>query len=127
MSRPHSDWFVGPGALTGAPVAASGMRLTGRLIPDHKTIADFRKDNGGAIRQSASGLLRSVAPWADRVQRGDQRQQVQGGEQPGQELHSRQDGPAHGADWHIASFRWKRQLGRFRIEADIAPIYVYTA
>jgi len=23
----------------------------GRLVPDHKTIADFRKDNGGAIRQ----------------------------------------------------------------------------
>ena len=42
---------VGPGALTGASVAASGTRLTGRLVPDHKTIADFRKDNGGAIRQ----------------------------------------------------------------------------
>jgi transposase/macrodomain Ter protein organizer (MatP/YcbG family) len=27
------------------------MWLTGRLIPDHKTIADFRKDNGGAIKQ----------------------------------------------------------------------------
>src|SRR5919199_2509451 len=26
------------------------MWLTGRLIPDHKTIADFRKDNGRAIR-----------------------------------------------------------------------------
>jgi len=25
------------------------MWLTGRLMPDHKTIADFRKDNGGAI------------------------------------------------------------------------------
>src|ERR1700693_6317105 len=25
--------------------------LTGRLAPDHKTIADFRKDNGRAIRQ----------------------------------------------------------------------------
>ena len=24
--------------------------LTSRLVPDHKTIADFRKDNGGAIR-----------------------------------------------------------------------------
>jgi len=29
--------------------------LTGRLIPDHKTIADFRKDNGGAVL----GFLRS--------------------------------------------------------------------
>jgi transposase len=27
------------------------MWLTGRLVPDHKTIADFRKDNGGAIRK----------------------------------------------------------------------------
>ena len=27
------------------------MWLTGRLIPDHKTIADFRKDNGPAIRK----------------------------------------------------------------------------
>jgi len=27
------------------------MWLTGRLIPDHKTIADFRKDNGNAIRE----------------------------------------------------------------------------
>src|SRR5260221_9619376 len=26
------------------------MWLTGRLAPDHKTIADFRKDNGGALR-----------------------------------------------------------------------------
>src|ERR671925_272881 len=28
-----------------------GMWLTGRLTPDHKTIADFRKDNGPAIKQ----------------------------------------------------------------------------
>ncbi len=27
------------------------MWLLGRLIPDHKTIADFRKDNGPALRQ----------------------------------------------------------------------------
>jgi len=27
------------------------MWLLGRLVPDHKTVADFRKDNGGAIRQ----------------------------------------------------------------------------
>jgi transposase len=27
------------------------MWLTGRLIPDHKTIADFRRDNGAAIRK----------------------------------------------------------------------------
>src|SRR5258705_4186779 len=27
------------------------MGLTGRLVPDHKTIADFRKDNGPAIKK----------------------------------------------------------------------------
>ena len=27
------------------------MWLTGRLVPDHKTIADFRKDNGPAIEK----------------------------------------------------------------------------
>src|SRR5262245_11026753 len=27
------------------------MWLLGRLVPDHKTIADFRKDNGGAIKK----------------------------------------------------------------------------
>src|SRR5690349_20878746 len=26
-------------------------RVTGRLVPDHKTIAEFRKDNGPAIRK----------------------------------------------------------------------------
>ena len=28
------------------------MWLTGRLVPDHKTIAEFRKDNGRAIRRA---------------------------------------------------------------------------
>jgi transposase len=27
------------------------MWLAGRLVPNHKTIADFRKDNGPAIRK----------------------------------------------------------------------------
>src|SRR5258708_17138071 len=27
------------------------MWLTGRVVPDHKTIADFRKDNGPAIKK----------------------------------------------------------------------------
>src|SRR6201987_421476 len=33
------------------------MWLTGRLAPDHKTIADFRKDNGGAIRQGCAKFI----------------------------------------------------------------------
>src|SRR6185369_10109134 len=32
------------------------MWLTGRLAPDHKSIADFRKDNGRAIRQVCARL-----------------------------------------------------------------------
>jgi len=33
------------------------MWLTGRLVPDHKTIADFRKDNGPAIREVCSQFV----------------------------------------------------------------------
>jgi len=33
------------------------MWLTGRLVPDHKTIADFRKDNGKAIRRVCSQFV----------------------------------------------------------------------
>ncbi|MGA9206502.1 MAG: IS1182 family transposase, partial [Terriglobales bacterium] len=39
------------------------MWLTGRLVPDHKTIADFRKDNGPAIRKVCArfvGLCRAM-------------------------------------------------------------------
>src|SRR5262249_51947395 len=37
------------------------MWLTGRLIPDHKTIADFRKDSGPGIKQSVCNLLNYAA------------------------------------------------------------------
>src|SRR6476469_7083021 len=72
----------------------------GRLAPDHKTIADFRKDNGAAIRKVCArfvalcrtmGLLHGSAVCG-------RRQQVQGGEQPRSELHPGQDGATHGAD-----------------------------
>jgi len=33
------------------------MWLTERLVPDHKTIADFRKDNGVAIRKICTGFV----------------------------------------------------------------------
>ena len=45
------------------------MWLTGRLVPDHKTIADFRKDNGPAIRRVCSqfvALCRQVGLLAAR-------------------------------------------------------------
>ncbi len=44
------------------------MWLTGRLVPDHKTIANFRKDNGPAIRKVCSqfvGLCRQLNLFAD--------------------------------------------------------------
>jgi transposase len=33
------------------------MWLTGRLVPDHKTIADFRKDNGAAIKRVCTQFI----------------------------------------------------------------------
>ena len=38
-------------AVGSMPVQRWVMWLTGRLVPDHKTFADFRKDNGSAIRE----------------------------------------------------------------------------
>ena len=32
------------------------MWLTGRLIPDHKTIADFRKASGAAIKRGLRAI-----------------------------------------------------------------------
>jgi transposase len=46
------------------------MWLTGRLVPDHKTIADFRKDNGGAIRRVCArfiALCRSIGLFAQEI------------------------------------------------------------
>ena len=40
------------------------MWLTCRLIPDHKTIADFRKDNSRAIRQVCARFVGCAARWA---------------------------------------------------------------
>jgi transposase len=65
------------------------MWLTGRLAPDHKTIADFRKDNGLALRKMRA--LRRTLPRDGSSQDGERRhrrQQVQGREQPRQELHA---------------------------------------
>src|SRR6476659_5199542 len=44
------------------------MWLTGRLVPDQKTIADFRKDNGPAIRKVCArlvGLCRTMGLFAE--------------------------------------------------------------
>jgi transposase len=39
------------------------MWLTGRLTPDFKTIADFRKDNGPAIRGAAASSSLYADSW----------------------------------------------------------------
>ena len=44
------------------------MWLMGRLVPDHKTIANFRKDNGSAIRKVCAqfvGLCRQLNLFVD--------------------------------------------------------------
>ena len=40
------------------------MWLTGRLAPDFKTIADFRKDNGPAIRAACRRSLSCAGGWS---------------------------------------------------------------
>ena len=68
------------------------MWLTERLAPDFKTIADFRRDNGPAIRQVCV-RVRAAVPSARALRastRRHRRQQVQGGQQPRQELHAAQ-------------------------------------
>ena len=68
------------------------MWLTGRLVPDHKTIADFRKDNGPAIKRVCAefvALCRKMGLLA-KSEGCDRRQQVQGGELARQQLRKRQ-------------------------------------
>ena len=68
--------------------------LLGRLVPDHKTIADFRKDNGLGLRQVCArfvALCREMGLLADGTRR-RRRQQVQVGQQPRPQLHEGQDG-----------------------------------
>ncbi len=90
------------------------MWLTGRLVPDHKTIADFRKglkdqelirginspENGPGDPQGVRPVCRLVPPAraVRRCQRGDRWRQVQGGPHAGQELHAGEDEAPHGAD-----------------------------
>jgi len=39
------------------------MWLLGRLAPDHKTIADFRKDNGLALRKVCARFVELCLSW----------------------------------------------------------------
>jgi transposase len=71
------------------------MWLTGRLVPDHKTIADFRKDNGPAIKKACAqfvalcrkmGLLEKASVAIDGSK-------FKGGELARQQLHEGEGGP----------------------------------
>lgn len=37
--------------------SVEAMWLTGRLVPDHKTVADFRRDNGPGIRKTCAQFV----------------------------------------------------------------------
>ena len=39
------------------------MWLTGRLAPDFKTIANFRRDNGAAIRAACAQFISYAGDW----------------------------------------------------------------
>jgi hypothetical protein len=59
------------------------MWLTCRLVPDHKTISDFRKDNGSAIKRVCAQfieLCRQMGLLA--IERRDRWEQVQGRKYP---------------------------------------------
>jgi transposase len=65
------------------------MWLTGRLVPDHKTIADFRKDNGPAIKKVCARFVELCRKMGLlEGQRCYRRQQVQGREQSRQQLYA---------------------------------------
>lgn len=69
--------------------------LTRRLAPDFKTIADFRKDNGSSIVAVCSRFIALYRRLRMKVFAHcggrDRREQAQGGEQSGSQLHGRQD------------------------------------
>lgn len=73
--------------------------LTGRLAPDFKTIADFRRDNGEAIRKVCKEfvlLCRQLKLFADGIVAIDG-SLVLGGQQPRPELHRPQAAGPHRA------------------------------
>ncbi len=53
LNRVQSSRRLEPEAIRNVEV----MWLTGRLAPDHKTVADFRKDNGRAIRKVCAQFI----------------------------------------------------------------------
>ncbi len=76
------------------------MWLTGRLAPDFKTIADFRKNNGAAIQSVCArfvGLCVDIGMFKNAVAAIDG-SQVQGRQFAGPQFYSRQAQAPYGAD-----------------------------
>ena len=73
--------------------------LLGRLVPDDKTIADFRKDNGSAIRKVCAQFVALCRRHgsAHQSERRHRREQVQGRQQSRPQLYARESGAAPGA------------------------------
>jgi len=110
--------------------------LTGRLAPDFKTIADFRRDNGPAIRAACRQfvmLCRNLDLFADALVH--RREQVQGCEHARQKLHRsfRQAAygaggsvrfPLHGSSGHRRSPRPRRGPRQSRAPERAVPMFV---
>ena len=73
------------------------MWLLGRLVPDHKTIAEFRRNNGPSIRKVCAQFVELCRP-PHTGKRRDRWIEVQGGQQPRPQLHGSQNEAAHDAD-----------------------------
>jgi transposase len=74
--------------------------LTGRLMPDFETIADFRKDNGEAIRRVCREfvlLCRRLELFSEASVAIDG-SKFKGRQHAGSELHTGQDAASSGAD-----------------------------
>jgi hypothetical protein len=72
----------------GIPTTSKSAKVV--LVPDHKTIANFRKDNGGAIRKVCARFLALCRTMGLLTQAScrDRRQQVQGGDRASSDRHT---------------------------------------
>lgn len=77
------------------------MWLTGRLMPDFKTIANFRKDNGKAIRgvcRQFVVLCQQLGLFSEALVAIDGSKFKAGSQQPRPQLHQRKAAAAYGRD-----------------------------
>lgn len=93
------------------------MWLTGRLVTDFKTIADFRKNNGPAIQAVCAKSVEicvTSACSSTRLRRS--RRQIQGRRLAWPQFHARQAQAAHGTDYrkHRTLSRYSRRGGPSR-------------